>query len=158
LLTGIVDALSGEGIGFARLDGEFAFDDPKLGIKEARASGSAIGITASGTIDVTAETIELSGTIVPAYAVNSLLGKIPLIGGVLTGGQRGGGVFATNYKVSGPVQNATVSVNALSTLAPSFLKGLFGVIEGGTSPEGLDPHPEPGQTIPPGQPNTPTPP
>lgn len=141
LLTGINDALRGEGILFSRLDLQFAFRDPVLEVREATASGSSIGITAAGTIDIAAETVELEGTLVPAYAVNALLGKIPLVGELLVGG-KGGGVFAANYKISGTIADAKVSINPLSTLAPGFLRNLFGA--GGTSPTGLDPRPEPG--------------
>lgn len=139
LLTGIADSLRGEGIGFSILDSDFAFHDPKLEIKESRASGASIGITASGIIDTSAETIDLSGTIVPAYAVNSLLGRIPVVGDILVGG-KGGGIFAANYKVEGPIEDAKVSINPLSTLAPGFLRNLFGA--GGSSPTGTEPRPE----------------
>jgi hypothetical protein len=140
LLTGIGDALRGEGIGFSILDADFVFLDPKIEVKNARASGASLGITANGTIDIGAETIDLSGTLVPAYAVNSLIGRIPVIGDILVGGP-GGGVFAANYKLEGPLEDPKVSINPLSTIAPGFLRNLFGA--GGTSPEGNDPRPSP---------------
>jgi len=56
----------------------------------------------------------------------------------LTGG--GGGVFAATYRVTGPLDDARVSVNPLSTLAPGFLRNLFGILGGpGTSPGGSTP-------------------
>jgi hypothetical protein len=133
LLTGIVDSLTGEGIRFTRLDADFAYFDPRLEVTDASAAGPAIGVTAKGVIDVDAETIDLDGTIVPANALNSLPGRIPLIGQLLTGG--GGGLFAANYRVTGPLEDAKVSVNPLSTLAPGFLRGLFGIFTG-SSPVG----------------------
>jgi uncharacterized protein YhdP len=138
LLTGIGDALRGEGISFSRMEADFVFTDPRVEVKDARASGSSLGVTANGTIDIGADTIDLSGTLVPAYAVNSLLGRIPVIGDILVGGP-GGGVFAANYKVKGPLEDPKVSINPLSTIAPGFLRNLFGA--GGTSPTGADPRP-----------------
>ncbi len=140
LPTGIGDALRGEGIGFSILDADFVFLEPKMEVKNARASGASLGITANGVIDIGAETIDLSGTLVPAYAVNSLIGRIPVIGDILVGGP-GGGVFAANYKLEGPLEDPKVSINPLSTIAPGFLRNLFGA--GGTSPEGNDPRPSP---------------
>jgi hypothetical protein len=138
LLTGIVDSLTGEGIRFSGLEADFAFYDPRLEVSEAKASGPALGITAKGSIDVDLETIDLEGTIVPANALNRLPGYIPLIGEILTGG--GGGVFAATYRVTGPLDDARVSVNPLSTLAPGFLRNLFGILGGpGTSPGGSTP-------------------
>lgn len=138
LLTGIGDALRGEGISFSRMEADFVFTDPRVEVKDARASGSSLGITANGIIDIGADTIDLGGTLVPAYAVNSLLGRIPVIGDILVGGP-GGGLFAANYKLEGPLDDPKVSINPLSTIAPGFLRNLFGA--GGTSPTGADPRP-----------------
>ncbi len=138
LLTGFLDALSGEGIGFRRLTSDFAFRDPKLELDDAHAYGSAMGITARGTIDTDTDVVDLDGTIVPAYTVNSILGNVPLLGPILVP-EKGGGVFAANYKVSGLLSDPKVSVSPLSTLAPGFLRWMFNVFDEGKSPEGSDP-------------------
>ena len=140
LLTGIGDALRGEGISFSILETDFTFAEPRFEVKNARASGASLGITANGVIDIEAEKIDLTGTLVPAYAVNSLLGKIPVIGDILVGAP-GGGIFAANYKIEGSLEDPKVSINPLSTIAPGFLRNLFGA--GGTSPTGNEPKPEP---------------
>ena len=139
LLTGVVDSLRGEGIGFSQLDADFAYYGPRLEFTNARSAGPAIGVTANGSIDIEGDTIDLTGTIVPANALNSLPSKIPLIGNLLTGG--GGGLFAATYKVSGPLGDPKVSVNPLSTLAPGFLRNLFGGM-GGTSATDATPESE----------------
>jgi hypothetical protein len=128
LLTGVLDSLRGEGVGFSQLDADFAYYGPKVEVTDAHSAGAAIGVTANGSLDLEGDTIDLSGTIVPANALNSLPAKIPLIGNLLTGG--GGGLFAATYKVSGPLSDPKVSVNALSTLAPGFLRNLFGGLGG----------------------------
>lgn len=128
LLTGVLDTLTGRGIRFAQLDADFAYFGSRIEISDAHSAGSALGVTASGAIDIDADTIELSGTIVPANAINSLPGKIPFIGNLLTGG--GGGLFAATYQLSGSLSEPKVSVNPLATLAPGFLRNLFGVMSG----------------------------
>ena len=139
LLTGVVDALTGEGIRFNQLDADFAYYGPTVEVKDAHSAGPAIGVTANGSLDLEGDTIDLAGTIVPANALNSLPAKIPLIGNLLTGG--GGGLFAATYKVSGPLGDPKVSVNALSTLAPGFLRNLFSGM-GGTSATDATPESE----------------
>jgi hypothetical protein len=133
LLTGVLDSLRGEGIGFSRLDTEFTWADPKIEIKDLRMYGASIGFTANGFVDLEADQIDVAGTIVPAYAVNSILGNIPLLGDLLAG-QRGGGIFAANYTAKGPASDADVRINPLSTLAPGFLRRLFGVFGGANAP------------------------
>lgn len=141
LLTGIMDSLSSEGIRFSSLEADFAFADPRLDILDAKANGPALGVTARGTMNIDADTVELDGTIVPANALNSLPGRIPLIGNLLTGG--GGGVFAATYRVSGALGDPRVSVNPLSALAPGFLRNLFGIFSmPGESPTGATPQSE----------------
>ncbi len=128
LLTGIVDSLTGEGIRFAQLDADFAYYGSIVEITNARSAGPALGITAKGTVDIDANTVDLDGTIVPANALNSLPAKIPLLGTLLTGS--GGGVFAATYTMTGPMSDVKVKVNPLSTLVPGFLRNLFGTMPG----------------------------
>ena len=61
---------------------------------------------------------------VPAYAFNSILGNIPLIGNILQGGE-GQGLFAATYQISGALSEPKINVNPWAALAPGFLRGLF---------------------------------
>jgi hypothetical protein len=102
----------------------------------ARAMGAALGLTADGTLDLEKKTASLRGTIVPAYSINSALGKIPLIGRIFTG-QKGGGVFAATYQLSGDLAKPKITVNPLAALAPGFLRNLIGIL--GTESKGKPP-------------------
>lgn len=133
-LTGILDSLGGDGLYMSHLTAPFTYTDGVLFLNEARAAGPSLGVTASGSIDTdpegeAPESLDLAGTIVPVYAVNSALGNIPLIGDIFTGGEEGGGIFAANYRLRGPVDDPEISVNPLSALAPGFLRRLFEVFD-----------------------------
>jgi len=78
----------------------------------------------SGSLDLKADTIDLNGTLAPAYTVNSLLGRIPLLGDMLVGGE-GQGVFAANFRIKGATADPKVSVNPLGMVAPGFVRKLF---------------------------------
>jgi hypothetical protein len=129
LLTGLLDLLRGEGIGFDRLEAKVLLDDSDLVIRDLRTSGSALGIQARGRLDLAGERIDLEGTIVPANALNSLFGRIPLIGEVLFGP----GLFAARYSVRGPRDAREIVINPLSALTPGFLRNIFGLFEGGNA-------------------------
>ncbi len=129
-LTGILESLQGDGLSFTTLDAPFVFEGGVLEVSEARASGPSLGFTASGSIYTAADFVNLQGTVVPAYVINSLLGYIPLLGDLFTGGEKGGGVFAATYRMHGPTEEPKVEVNPLSALAPGFLRELFGLFEG----------------------------
>ncbi|RDD60887.1 DUF3971 domain-containing protein [Ferruginivarius sediminum] len=135
-LTGISDVLQGKGIGFQRFYGDVVVEGSVMSTDFVHAYGPALGITAKGHLDVKRDTSDLRGTIVPAASVNRVLGKIPVLGSLLTGG-KGEGVFAVTYSLSGPLQDPDIDVNPLSALAPGFLRGLFDLSagSGGTDSE-----------------------
>ncbi|MEX1146826.1 MAG: AsmA-like C-terminal region-containing protein [Sphingomonadales bacterium] len=136
-MPGIRDLLGGDGIGFERLDVPYAFRDSVITLDRARAWGPAIGLTMSGALDVRRNRANLEGSVVPAYTANSILGRIPVLGSLLVGGE-GQGLFAINYRVTGTIEEPSVSVNPLSMLTPGFLRGIFGVLDSG----GTDTDPE----------------
>jgi uncharacterized protein YhdP len=129
-LADINSLLAKEGIPFARFTGRLVLSDDGIRIDKARAYGAALGITGQGRIDLEADRLELEGTIVPAYVVSQVIGEIPLIGRILTGGE-GEGLFAATYRADGPLDDPRVSVNPLAALAPGFLRGLFNIFDGG---------------------------
>lgn len=143
-LTGFVDVLTGEGLLFNRFTSDFTKTDGRLDVELARAHGPSIGLTATGTVDFDARTVDVEGTIAPAYLVNSLLGNIPLVGDLLQGG-KGEGVFAATYQVRGALDEPQVTVNPLAALAPGFLRGLFDIFDGGGEPTQPRAIPEPGK-------------
>jgi uncharacterized protein YhdP len=138
-LTGVVDALSKKGLAFDTFEGDFAHKDGRLTFAKARAYGSSIGITVSGDIDAARDRIRLRGTLVPAYTLNRIIGSIPVVGTLLTGG-KDEGLFAATYRVTGPLDKPEVSVNPLSALAPGFLRNLFsGVAPDSANGSGVKP-------------------
>lgn len=138
-LTGILDLLQGKGVEFKRLDVPFTITESEITIGKGRAFGSSLGITFEGKIDNVKETVDLHGTVIPAYTINRALGKVPLIGEILVGGE-GEGVFAMSYKAKGPRDDPDVSVNPLSAFTPGFLRNFFDVFEKDTEakPSGVE--------------------
>ena len=128
-LTGILDALNGNGITFVKADIPFTYADGVLQVEKARAFGPSLGITLDGQINQSGNEIDLFGTLVPAYSINSVLGEIPLIGKLFVGPE-GEGVFALDYGVSGPLDEPIITVNPLTALAPGFLRNFFRLFRG----------------------------
>nr|HRQ80542.1 AsmA-like C-terminal region-containing protein [Azospirillaceae bacterium] len=123
-VTGLAELLSGEGISFGNLTGSFHKQGDKLRLWDMRTAGGALGLTLEGDINLAKDTARLNGTIVPVYGVNRILGQIPLLGDLLSGGP-GQGLFAATWTVEGPLADPAVSVNPLALLTPGFLRNLF---------------------------------
>ncbi|WP_236686364.1 DUF3971 domain-containing protein [Paramagnetospirillum magnetotacticum] len=131
-LAGILDVLQGEGVSFSSLEAPFTMTEGLVEVRDVRAWGPALGITAKGQIDLDKSRMAMEGTVVPAYALNSVLGNIPLLGWLITGGQKGGGIIAFNYSMKGPTDDPSVTVNPLSALTPGFLRNLFNIFDDGS--------------------------
>ena len=83
-----------------------------------------------GWLDFAHDRVNMTGTFVPAYGVNDLFSQIPLFGPILGGGTHEG-LFAVNFRISGPASAPVLNVNPLSAIAPGFLRKIFGAIDFG---------------------------
>lgn len=123
---GVFDAIQGgTALAFTRAEVPFTLTPELLRIEEARAFSPSLGLTVQGSFQRDRSHLDLEGTIVPAYVLNTLFGNIPIIGRLLSP-ERGGGLFAAAFRVRGPADDPEVTVNPLSALTPGFLRGIFG--------------------------------
>ena len=79
--------------------------------------------------------IDISGMVAPAYGLNTMIGKIPLVGNLLAG--KDGTVFAANYTISGTSDAPEVDLNPLSALSPNSLKEVVASLFGQDEEEGF---------------------
>jgi hypothetical protein len=132
-LSGFIELLNGKGIAFKKMRADFSWADRgqpetdknvrRITLKDGQTSGASLGLTFEGVIDQWNNTLNLNGTIIPVSDVNKVLGAIPVVGNILTGG--GKGIFAATYTVKGPKDKPDVAVNPLSVLAPGIFRKLF---------------------------------
>jgi hypothetical protein len=111
-------------IQFDRMRVPFSVGYGQFILHDAAINGPLLGATLRGSIDFKREQINLSGTYVPLYGLNNVLGGIPVIGDILSG-RNGEGMFGITFAVKGPNSKPDVQVNPLSVLAPGFLRQLF---------------------------------
>jgi AsmA-like C-terminal region len=114
-----------------RLQSDFTWSAGRLSVRDGVMSGPEIGLTFEGFVDFPHDRLDLAGSYVPAYALNSLLSNIPVLGVVIAGGQHEG-IFALNYRVTGMLSAPVVSVNPLSAIAPGLMRKIMGVLDGTT--------------------------
>ena len=125
-LEGVDNLLKNEGLVFKKLESDFEWifrdDGNLLVMKDGRTSGSSLGLTFEGIVNQGSSAMDITGTVIPMQAVNSIIGEIPLIGDILTGGDA---LFAATYTMKGAAKNPRVSINPLSVLAPGFLRKIL---------------------------------
>jgi hypothetical protein len=124
---------TGQRIAFTQLRAPFTVGGGKFRLRDAYMNGPQLGATMRGTVDFKSDTVELGGTYVPLYGLNSALGSIPILGKVLVG-RKGEGVVGITFAIKGKLDNPTVMVNPMSVMTPGIFRQLFEFT--GSVPEG----------------------
>ena len=122
--TGLFDVFNNEGIFFDQFDAQFTKKDNIFNINKSRAYGFSLGLTGEGSINTMDKTLNINGSIVPAYKLNTIFNNIPLIGEILSG-KEDEGIFAINYIAKGIWKNPDIVVNPLSILTPGIIRNIF---------------------------------
>lgn len=126
-LGGVLDQLRGRGLRIDRANAELELARGVLLVREGRASGAEIGLTAEGRIDLATGALDLSGTIVPIYTLNRFVGRLPVVGRLLRG-EGGVGAFAASWSARGTAAEPEVAVNPLALIVPGFLRDLAALL------------------------------
>ncbi len=108
---------------FDRLIIPFAVGHGQFVLKKSGIKGPMEGATISGHIDFERDIVDLQGTYVPLYGLNSVVGVVPLLGDILA--PNGEGLFGIKFSVKGPASQPDVMVNPASLLTPGFLAGIW---------------------------------
>jgi hypothetical protein len=120
----VAEMLSGKGLVFGDIEADVSIKDKHLHISHAEATSMALGIAFLGHIHMGHKTIAIQGNVIPAYVMNSLIGKIPLVGNMITGG-KGQGLISAGFTITGTFDDCVTKVNPLSILAPGFIRKIF---------------------------------
>lgn len=146
-LSGVADLARNRGLNFETVEVPFELAGGIVRVTNASAKGPALGLTANGEFLESFERGDIRGVLVPSYTINSALGRVPVIGDVLMGGENTG-LIGINYRVSGELDDPELQVNAASLLTPGFLRRIFGDQKGrleDVASETLLPQPSAGQ-------------
>ncbi|MGD9814119.1 MAG: DUF3971 domain-containing protein [Hyphomonadaceae bacterium] len=141
-LTGLVETLNGDGIGFNALDAEMVYSGSRLTFTEGRMAGPSLGLTGAGSYNLDRDNLDVDGVVAPSPMLNlSILGEVPVIGDLLVS-RRGEGVFGMTYSINGPAGAPRVGVNPASVLTPGILRRIFEPVQPRAA-HALETEPEP---------------
>lgn len=124
-VVGIFDRASSGGISFDRLTAPFEVTPERITVSEAVATGPSLGMTLDGHVRRSDWITDFGGSVSPAFVLNGLPSRVPVIGQILTGGS-GEGVLGVAFRIQGPLSDPKMTVNPLSALTPGPLRKLFG--------------------------------
>ena len=85
-LKGLAQKLKDGGIIFEDLNAKYEFSDGKLRIIDSLIKGSELGIQFDSVVGFDNDYFLTTGSIIPAYTINTLLTKFPIVGEIITAG------------------------------------------------------------------------
>lgn len=109
---------------FDRASARFSQRDGVINVSDGVAKGNSVGATATGQIDLNNARLSLAGTYIPAYGLNNLVGKIPIVGAIAGAGSNEGLVGIT-FRVVGAIEDPILQINPLSAVAPGIFRRIF---------------------------------
>lgn len=115
-LVGLFNELAGQGILFSEVNARFRLSPTRVTLYEGSAVGPSIGLSMDGIYRSDRDRLNMRGVITPVYMLNG-------VGSILT--RRGEGLFAFSYRLKGPADDPSVTVNPLSALAPGVFREIF---------------------------------
>ena len=119
---GMVDAVSGEGLSFEKLEMKMEKNKKVLNLKELYAIGPSVSILMEGYVENDTGIVSLRGTMVPAKTLNKFLSKVPIVGDILIPKEIGEGLFGISFKMKGAPGEIKTTVNPIKTLTPRFIQ------------------------------------
>jgi hypothetical protein len=111
-------------IPFKELRAPFTVGGGKFRLKDAYMNGPQLGATMRGSVDFKSQTVDLGGTYVPLYGLNSAFRAIPILGPVL-GGRQGEGLVGITFAIRGKLDDPSVLVNPMSVMTPGIFRQIF---------------------------------
>ncbi len=110
---------------FSKMRIQFSRNRDIVTVSKGTLKGAVIGGTFSGSVNLKTQELDLAGTFVPAYALNNLFAKLPVIGLILGGGSSDEGLIGVTYKLDGTFDKPRFQVNPVSAIAPGVLRRIF---------------------------------
>lgn len=136
---------------FTKLKAEFTRSASRLDVSEMVIWGQQLGFTLQGNVDYGRDRVDIGGTFVPGYAFNNAFAQVPVLGALLGGGSQYGGLFAVNFRISGPASAPTMTINPLSAIAPGILRRFVDPLGGAPAQQPLQPRQPAAPAVPPGR-------
>lgn len=124
-LTGLVSTLISDGLRVNDAHADLSIGSEKLRCTSVKISVDQLEITGQVNFHLKTDRIQGEGLLIPAAALQRLVGAVPVIGAFLEGfGMKNTPIVATKFTLSGPLSYPEITVHPLSSIAPDILRDL----------------------------------
>ncbi|MEE2695302.1 MAG: DUF3971 domain-containing protein, partial [Pseudomonadota bacterium] len=125
-LEGFAQKMKDGGIIFSTFNADYKFSNQKLKIVDSLLKGSELGIQFDSVIGLEDDYFLMNGSIIPAYTINTLITKFPIVGDIITAGSPEDGLIGANFRVEKIDGEYEVFYNPISVFVPNIIKNFLG--------------------------------
>ena len=124
-LDGFAQKLKDGGIIFNNLNAEYKLANQRLKIIDSLLKGSELGIQFDSVIGMKDDYFLMNGSIIPAYTINTLITKFPIVGDIVTAGSPEDGLIGANFRVEKIDGDYEIFYNPISVFVPNIIKNFL---------------------------------
>ena len=124
-IKGLAQKLKDGGIIFEDFKAKYEFSNEKLRLVDSLIKGSELGLSFDTVIGFEDDYFLTTGTIIPAYTLNTLLTNFPIVGDIITAGSPEDGLLGANFKIEKKEGEYEMSYNPISVFVPNILKNFL---------------------------------
>ncbi len=125
-LDGFAQKLKDGGIIFNNFNANYKLENDKFKIVDSLLKGSELGIQFDSVIGMNDDYFLMNGSIIPAYTINTLITKFPIVGDIVTAGSPEDGLIGAKFKVEKVDGEYEVFYNPISVFVPNIIKNFLG--------------------------------
>ncbi len=125
-LDGFAQKLKDGGIIFNNFNAKYKLENDKFKVVDSLLKGSELGIQFDSVIGLDDDYFLMNGSIIPAYTINTLITKFPIVGDIITAGSPEDGLIGAKFKVEKIDGEYEVFYNPISVFVPNIIKNFLG--------------------------------
>ena len=124
-LTGLAQKLKDGGIIFEDFKSSYEFSKDKLRLVDSLIKGSELGLSFDTVVGFENDYFLTTGTIIPAYTLNTLITNFPIVGDIITAGSPEDGLLGASFKIEKKEGEFDISYNPISVFVPNLIKNFL---------------------------------
>ncbi len=124
-LKGLAQKLKDGGIIFEDFTSTYEFSNNKLRLVDSLIKGSELGLSFDTVVGFDNDYFLTTGTIIPAYTLNTLITNFPIVGDIITAGSPEDGLLGASFKIEKKEGEFDISYNPISVFVPNLFKNFL---------------------------------
>ena len=124
-LKGLAQKLKDGGIIFEDFTSRYEYSNDKLRLVDSLIKGSELGLSFDTVVGFDNDFFLTTGTIIPAYTLNTLITNFPIVGDIITAGSPEDGLLGASFKIEKKDGEFDMTYNPISVFVPNLFKNFL---------------------------------